>query len=129
MISRPLPPLNQPDATIDALYGMIVAQARSPAFYRDYGVPDTVDGRFDMIVLHLVLCCARLTGSSAGAVDALPGSSCSTGSAGIWTHNLREMGVGDLTVPEENAAGRRGILRPRRRPMRARLAAGDATAL
>ena len=39
---------------------MIVAQARSPAFYRDYGVPDTVSGRFDMIVLHLVLVLRRI---------------------------------------------------------------------
>ena len=44
-----------PDPTIEGVYGMIVAQARSPAFYRDYQVPDTVSGRFDMIVLHLVL--------------------------------------------------------------------------
>ena len=41
--------------TISALYGAIVAQARLPAFYRDYGVPDTVEGRFELIVLHLAL--------------------------------------------------------------------------
>ena len=35
--------------TIDALYGAIVAQARSPVFYRGYGVPDTVTGRLEMI--------------------------------------------------------------------------------
>ena len=46
--------------TIGALYGMIVAQARSAAFYADYGVPDTVQGRFDLIVLHLVLLLSRL---------------------------------------------------------------------
>ena len=39
--------------TIHALYGIIVAQARSVAFYADYRVPDTVEGRFDLIVLHL----------------------------------------------------------------------------
>ena len=32
-----------PDPTIEGVYGMIVAQARSPSFYRDYGVPDTVE--------------------------------------------------------------------------------------
>ena len=46
--------------SIHALYGMIVAQARSPVFYAGYGVPDTVQGRFDLIVLHLVLILARL---------------------------------------------------------------------
>ena len=43
-----------------SLYEAIVAQARSEAFYRDYGVPDTVNGRFEMIVLHVVLVVARL---------------------------------------------------------------------
>src|ERR1043165_1672290 len=42
-------------AIIDRLYGAIVAQARCPAFYLDSGVPDTPDGRFDMIVLHVFL--------------------------------------------------------------------------
>src|SRR5271169_6067039 len=47
------------EATIRDLYGTIVAQARSAAFYSAYGVPDTVQGRFDLIVLHLVLLLAR----------------------------------------------------------------------
>ena len=38
-----------PHDTIDALYGAIVAHARLPAFYLDYGVPDTVNGRFEMV--------------------------------------------------------------------------------
>lgn len=42
------------------LYERIVAQARSAAFYRDLGVPDTMEGRFEMIVLHMVLVRERL---------------------------------------------------------------------
>jgi len=38
-----------------------VAQARLPGFYRDYGVPDTVNGRFELIVLHFALLLERLT--------------------------------------------------------------------
>jgi cytochrome b pre-mRNA-processing protein 3 len=48
------------DDTIAALYGMIVAQARAPAFYRIYGVPDTVNGRLEMVMLHAVLLLRRL---------------------------------------------------------------------
>ena len=48
------------DRNIHALYGMIVAQARSRVFYTDYGVPDTVEGRFELMVLHLVLVLSRL---------------------------------------------------------------------
>ena len=38
--------------TISTLYGMIVAQARLPTFYRDYAVADTVNGRFELVVLQ-----------------------------------------------------------------------------
>ena len=49
----------QPD-TISSLYGMIVAQARTPVFYREYGVPDTIAGRFDLLLMHLALVVERL---------------------------------------------------------------------
>lgn len=94
MISLPFP--RRRKATIDALYGMIVAQARSPSFYRDYGVPDTVDGRLDMILLHLVLVLkfgAVGTASSAGKL--LYDRFCQD-----IDGNFREMGVGDLAVPK-----------------------------
>ena len=48
------------DRIVATLYGAVVAQARLPAFYADFGVPDTVEGRFDMLVLHLVLLLRRL---------------------------------------------------------------------
>jgi cytochrome b pre-mRNA-processing protein 3 len=84
---------------IHALYGMIVAQARSPVFYAAFGVPDSVDGRFDLIVLHLVLTMRRLgrhgeAGRSGG--QELFDLFCRDLDA-----NLREMGVGDLAVPKE----------------------------
>lgn len=43
-----------------ALYLRIVEQARNPEFFTRYGVPDTLDGRFDMITLHMFLVTARL---------------------------------------------------------------------
>lgn len=42
------------------LYGAIVAQARTPALYTDLGVPDTVEGRFEMVVAHMGLVLRRL---------------------------------------------------------------------
>jgi cytochrome b pre-mRNA-processing protein 3 len=84
--------------TISALYGAIVAQARLPGFYRDYAVPDTVEGRFELIVLHLALVLDRLADEPAlrplgqGVFDRF----CQD-----MDHNLREMGVGDLTVPKQ----------------------------
>jgi len=85
-------------ATISALYGMIVAQARLPALYRDYAVPDTVNGRFDLLVLHLALVLDRL-----GQDDGLRplGQRLFDRFCRDMDHNLREMGVGDLAVPKE----------------------------
>ena len=55
--------------TISTLYGTIVAQARAPAFYQNYGVPDTVAGRLEMIMLHAVLLLGRLEGEAAPIVS------------------------------------------------------------
>ena len=51
---------------IQILYGAIVAQARSIAFYTGYGVSDSVEGRFELIVLHLVLVLRRLAWRAGG---------------------------------------------------------------
>lgn len=101
MILRRFRP-NSQDRSIRDLYGAIVAQARCVAFYRDYGVPDTVEGRFDLIVLHIVLLLARLDreGSSVrGIGQKLFDVFCSDLDA-----NLREMGTGDLAVPKRMRA-------------------------
>jgi cytochrome b pre-mRNA-processing protein 3 len=83
-------------ATIEMIYGMIVAQARLPDFYQRFNVPDTVSGRFDMVVLHLWMVLRRLRAVQAGAeAQALFDCFCSDMDA-----NLREMGVGDLVVPK-----------------------------
>jgi cytochrome b pre-mRNA-processing protein 3 len=87
----------RPD-TISTLYGMIVAQARLPCFYRDYGVADTVNGRFDLIVLHLTVVLRRLADEP--ALRAL-GQGVFDQFCRDMDHNLREMGVGDLKVPKE----------------------------
>ncbi|MEK6216108.1 MAG: ubiquinol-cytochrome C chaperone [Boseongicola sp.] len=42
------------------LYGVIVARARTPVLYLDLGVPDTTAGRFEMVVLHLIVVTDRL---------------------------------------------------------------------
>jgi cytochrome b pre-mRNA-processing protein 3 len=85
--------------SIARLYGMIVAQARAPAFYRIYEVPDTVTGRFEMLVLHAVLLLRRLAGEPEPLRrlgQAIFDRFCSDMDA-----NMREMGVGDLTVPKK----------------------------
>lgn len=90
-----------PRGTIEAIYGMIVAQAREPAFYASLGVRDTVNGRFDMLILHLWLVLRRLQAVEGGnnMSQALFDRFCAD-----MDDNLREMGVGDLTVPKRMQA-------------------------
>ena len=85
------------DNTIACLYGTIVAQARLPAFYQIYGVPDTVDGRLEMIMLHTVLFLRRLE-SEAAPIRAL-GQGLFDQFCRDMDDSMREMGVGDLAVP------------------------------
>ena len=83
--------------TISTLYGTIVAQARLPCFYREYRVPDTVNGRLDLLVLHLALVLDRLADESQlrELGQALFDHFCTD-----MDRNLREMGIGDLSVPK-----------------------------
>jgi cytochrome b pre-mRNA-processing protein 3 len=80
---------------------MIVTRAREPAFYDGYGVPDTVDGRFDLVVLHLWMVLRRLGADmdSRKLAQGLFDRFCSDMDA-----NLREMGVGDMAVPKRMQA-------------------------
>jgi cytochrome b pre-mRNA-processing protein 3 len=87
--------------TIEGIYGMIVTQAREPSFYRALGVSDTVNGRFDLLILHLWMVLRRFR-SAEGATNisqTLFDRFCDDMDA-----NLREMGVGDLTVPKRMQA-------------------------
>ncbi len=95
---KPRTPLR---GTIEAIYGMIVTQAREPLFYRDLGVPDTVNGRFDLLLLHLWLVLRRLKSVESGTAlsQGLFDRFCND-----MDDNLREMGVGDLTVPKRMRA-------------------------
>ena len=88
-------------------YGKIVAQARRPEFYRDLGVPDTLDGRFDMVALHVFLTMHRLQGQGPTAEG--------------WSKrlyevmltdfetSLMEMGVGDTGIPRRMKLIARGM--------------------
>ncbi len=78
------------------LYGAAVTAARDPFLYRALGIPDTLDGRFDAISLYVFLLIHRLR----QLPDAGPGLAQAVFDAmfGDMDINLREMGVGDLSV-------------------------------
>jgi len=79
-----------------ALYASVVEQSRQPALYQRLGAPDTVEGRFEIYSLHVVLLLDRLRRQGDQATE--------TSQALFDTfvkaldNALREMGVGDLSV-------------------------------
>jgi cytochrome b pre-mRNA-processing protein 3 len=84
-------------STTEKLYGAIVAQARLPVFYRSFGIPDTLQGRFTLLALHLFAVLHRLkNGSPEGT--ALTQDLVDRFSQDMETV-LRELGVSDLRVP------------------------------
>jgi cytochrome b pre-mRNA-processing protein 3 len=80
----------------DLAYRRVVEQARQPIFFTDYGVPDTLDGRFELICLHAFLYLHRLKGERPPATRF-----CQRFFDGMFAdfdRALREMGTGDLSV-------------------------------
>lgn len=77
-------------------YALIVARAREPVFFHDYGVPDTLDGRFELIALHAFLVLNRLKADHAITAD-FAQALFDTMFADL-DRGLREMGASDIGV-------------------------------
>ena len=78
-----------------ALYKAAALAARKPEFYRDFGVPDSFDGRFEMLCLHIWLVMRRL---HAEGQEKLAQNLFDT-MFKTMEQTIREIGVGDLSVP------------------------------
>ena len=83
-------------ATCEILYGNAVAVAREPAFFRDHGVADNVDGRFDALALVVALVMRRL--KSCGDEGAALSQQLFDAMFSDMDLSLREMGAGDIGV-------------------------------
>jgi cytochrome b pre-mRNA-processing protein 3 len=86
-------------AVIDRLHGEIMAGARQPAFFIEYGVADTVEGRFELLCLLGTVAVRRIE-----AIEGLGPQIAQELTDAFFTHfdvALREMGIGDLTVPKK----------------------------
>lgn len=84
------------DPAASVLYEEIVGQARRPEFYLACGVPDTVQGRFEMIALHMFLVLHRLKREGERAADLA--QDLFDLMFQDMDRNLRELGTGDLAV-------------------------------
>ena len=81
---------------VDKVYGIVVDQSRQPVFYRELLIPDNIDGRFDVLTLHMFFIFSRLRNEEQIAAD-FSQSLFDTMFVDM-DQSLREMGVGDLSV-------------------------------
>lgn len=86
----------------EALYAAAAAQARTPGFYRDLGVADTREGRFELYTLHVILLMDRLRGQGPAADET------SQALSERYVRGLddafRELGVGDVGLAKRMKA-------------------------
>ena len=82
-----------------SLYGSSVTAARAPLLYAAWGVPDTLQGRFELIALHVALLLRRLGGEG----DAGRRLAVALTEAFVvdLDDGMRELTFGDLAVPRE----------------------------
>lgn len=85
-------------ATVDAIYGQIVAAARQTVFYAEWNVPDTPLGRYEMVSLHIFLFLHRLQPEGQAAREVA--QEITDEFFRDMEHSLRELGIGDMGVPK-----------------------------
>jgi cytochrome b pre-mRNA-processing protein 3 len=104
------------------LYRRAIAVARQPVWYAQGGVPDTLDGRFDMVAAVLSLVLLRL--ESEGEAGRAPSAHLTELFVEDMDGQLRERGIGDIVVGKH--IGRMmGALGGRLGAFRDALAGGD----
>lgn len=84
------------DPPARALYLAAAEQARNPAFYTRLAVPDTLDGRYELVTLHVYLLLRALKGRGKTAHDV--GRRLMEVMVDDFDRTLREMGVGDTGI-------------------------------
>ncbi len=83
-------------APVRALYAAIIAEARQAHWYEAGGVPDTIDGRFDMVSAILSLVLVRL--EALGEAGQTPSTLLTELFVSDMDGQLREIGIGDIVV-------------------------------
>lgn len=112
--------------TAEHVYGAVVAQARQPAFFTQHRVPDTPEGRYEMVVLNLFLVLDRLR--TAGGTTQRVSRYLTERFVTDMDDSMRELGVGDLKVPKKVKRAAAGLY-DRVQEYQAAMAAADDQAL
>ena len=99
---------NPYEQAAQSVYAQALENARKAEFYKIYAVPDSFDGRFDLLVLHVFLVLQRVL---EGGVEAAEDFNQSLFDATFsdMDQTLREMGIGDMGVPKHMRKMMRGF--------------------
>lgn len=87
------------NAVIDSIYGDIVARAREPQPYAEWQVPDTPLGRYEMLTIQMFAALEDARRRADPAVSAIMQEVVDQFFLDV-DHSLRELGVGDASVPK-----------------------------
>lgn len=90
------------------IYASVVSQARRPEFYRELTVPDTLEGRYEMIALHMFLAHEHLRMQDAGTSELA--RTLTERFVTDMDDSMRETGIGDTSVPKKVKRAAAGLL-------------------
>lgn len=91
----------------ERLYGAIVTQARAPVFYQNLGIPDSLEGRYEILVVHLVLILERLRAEGPKEQDLA--RTLVERFVTDMDDAMRQLGVGDTSVPKKVKGAAAGL--------------------
>ncbi len=99
-----LKPKNPYSAAARSIYAQMLTHVRQQDFYTQCGVPDSFDGRFDLLLLHAYLVQERMMADEAGESCDLVARDFNQALFDVtffdMDQTLREMGIGDMGIPK-----------------------------
>lgn len=79
------------------VFALIQDHSRAPVFYEDFKIPDTFDGRFDALTLHLFFIIHRLKSDTSGRAFSQTLFDCAFSTI---DQGYRQIGISDMGVPK-----------------------------
>ncbi len=90
---------NPYEQAVHNVYAEALEHTRDTTFYTEFGVPDTFDGRFDLLLLHIFLILNRMLRENEVAAESF-NQALFDETFKDMDQTLREMGIGDMGVPK-----------------------------
>lgn len=90
---------NPYEQAVHEVYAKALDNTRKQMFYTEYGVPDTFDGRFDLLLLHIFMILHRMLKENPVSAESF-NQALFDETFKDMDQTLREMGIGDMGIPK-----------------------------